>query len=460
MSAGQSPWTHRRWRDGICRPDLVGRMVMLWVMMLLFGGVAAGIAYKAPHMLHFSRVRWVVLIPGGFGAVGLAFLIGALVSTARWLRFSRCLVRMRTMPGVIGGHFRGEALLPERFPADTDVRMELICETTRTTPGKNSDDHDSVSVSRDWEHTLRVTANASYTHDGHCVIPFDFTVPYGLPDETAARREENTRIEIQWKLRVFARINGPDLDMTYRVPVFQTGESDPTVKGDTGAEKSLDAFLRDTGEQRRVRFELVQGLNVCICDAHGMKAGLAVVPTVFGLAFLGGAVLVAWNALPMTSREIFAKAEGWYNLFKIVPIILSLGACMMVVVLSGFGLLMLFIGLRSLVSRRTWVYDGFVNQRLRLFGIPWRRRCACADVAGVNCGDSSSSNGRTWRSIVIERNARSRVGRTPWLYVFSRMTVATDIATEREAEELMVRLRQEMHLRPDADGFAAAEERA
>ena len=427
-------------------------MVMMYVMLLMFGGVAAGIAYKAPHMLHFDRVRWQVLIPGGFATVGLAFLIGALIATARWLRFGGCQLRMRTMPGIIGGHFCGEVLLPEAFPFDTDLRMELLCETTRTTPGKNSDDLDSVSVQRNWARTQRVTANRSSCHDGHCVIPFDFTLPYGLPDETGSRREGKTRIDIQWKLRVFARIEGPDLDITYRVPVFVTAESDPAVRGETGSEKSLDEYLRDTGEKRRVRFELVQGVNTCICDAHGMKAGLAVIPTVFGLVFLGGAVLVAWDVLPMTVPEIFMQAKGWYNLFKIIPLFFTLGACLMVVVLSLFGLLMLFIGLRSLVSRRTWVRDGFVYQRLRLFGIPWRRRCACARVAGVNCGDSSSSNGKTWRSIVIECNGRTGTSRSSWKGIFCRMTVATDVATERETEEIMKRLRQDLRLRLDPDG--------
>jgi len=129
MSTGQSPWNHRRWHGGICRPELVGRVLMPWVMMLTFGGVAAGIAYKAPHMLLFDRVRWEVLIPGGFAVAGLGFLIGALIATARWLRFGGCRVRLCTLPGVIGGHFRGEVLLPGPFPADTDLRMELVCET-------------------------------------------------------------------------------------------------------------------------------------------------------------------------------------------------------------------------------------------------------------------------------------------------------------------------------------------
>jgi len=452
MSAGNTPWTHRRWRGGICRPDLAGKTVMFWIMTLMFGGVAAGIAYKAPNMLHFSRVRWEILIPGGFAAVGLAFLVAALISTARWLRFGRCLVRLRTMPGVIGGHFCGEVLLPEKFPSDTDVRMELFCETTRTTPGRNSDDHDSVSVSRDWTQTIRVTATAAYCRDGHCAIPFDFTVPYGLSDETASRVEQRTRIAIQWKLRVFAQLQGPDLDITYHVPVFQTAASDPSVTGYARIdEKPLDAFLRDTGEQRRVRVEQEQGVTTYICDARGMKQGVAVVPAIIGLFFMTIPVL-AGRQLPGLVEDVFTmKAEGWCNLFRLIPLFMTLGICLFVVAFGLFSLLFLFIGLRGFISRRTWVQNGVLHQHARLFGIPWTRRVPCSSVSGVNHGDSTSSNGKTWYDIVIERTAKSKTGRVPWLCLFRRITVATNVPTEREADEIVKRLRVDLRLPADAE---------
>ena len=426
---------------------------MFGVLMLMFCGVAAGIAYKSPDMLRFSKVRWEVLIPGGFAAVGLIFLVAALIATARWLRFGGCLVRVRNLPGMIGGHFRGEVLLPEKFPADTDVRLELFCETTHTTPGRNSDDHDSVSVSRDWAQTIRVTVSAAYTHDGHCVLPFDFTVPYGLPDETSSRQEGNARLAIQWKLRVFARIEGPDLDITYRVPVFVTAESDATVKGATGTEKNLDEYLRDTGEQRRVRIEAQQGATTYICDARGWKQGVAVVPAIIGLAFLAVPAF-AGSQVPGMVKEVFTmRADGWCNLFRMVPLAMALVSSVISLAFGLFGLLMLFIGLRGFIARRTWIQQGVLRQRARLFGIPWVRRCPCNRIAGVSRGDSSSSGGKTWYDIVIGQNAQSRMGRTPWLYLFSRITVATNVPTEREADEIVTRLREDLRLPADADGY-------
>lgn len=438
-------WEHRRWRGGICRSDLGGKALTLWIMMLIFGGVAAGIVYKSPQMIHFAKVRWEVLIPGGFAFGGLIFMMAALIATARWLRFGGCCVRMRTVPGVIGGHFSGAVLLPETFPAHTDVRLELVCETTTTTPGAKHDDSDTVFVHRDWEHTVRVTANAAYCHDGHCIIPFDFTVPYGLPDETASRMEGKLRIVVRWKLRVFAQMSGPDLDITYRVPVFQTVASDPVVKGAMGTEQNLDDFLRDSGTQRRVRVEHVQGVTTYICDVRGMKKGFAAGPTIFGLVCLAGAVIIICNTLPMQLKYLLMKAEGWENLFRLTPLIFLLGVCMMTGMLGLFGLLLLCMGGRGFISRRTWIQNGMLYQHACLFGIPWTRRCPCHSVADVHHRDVTSSGGKTWYAVVIERNTSPRRQRNP-LYLLKRITVATDVATVREAAEIEQRLRADLHL--------------
>ena len=299
MPDAKHPWDQSSWRDGICRPDLGDKAGRFWFLFVLFGGVVAGTAYIAPDMIHFAKVRWLILFPVSFFAVGVTFLIAALIATVRWVRFGKCRVRVHPMPGVIGGHFRGEVLLPEDFPMETDVRMELFCDTTTTTPGKGQDGVARTKIERHWSQTILVTTSAAYCHEGSSVIPFDYTVPYGLPDETASRQEGNRRIEIQWNLRVFARLQGPDLDITYRVPVFSTPESDPAVKGDLNQEQNLDAFLRDIGEQRRVRVEYVQGVTMYDCDARGMKQVASVVPAIFGLGLLFVSVLVPCNAVPV-----------------------------------------------------------------------------------------------------------------------------------------------------------------
>lgn len=444
-SATEDPWEHRRWRNGTCRSGLGGQTIGFWVAALILVGVTALIIVKNPGILHFSRVRWDVLFPYGIGASGLLFLIAALVATARWLRFSRCRVQMRTVPGVIGGHFRGEVLLPDSFPSETDVRMELICESTTTIHGQG-DSSDDVSVDRVWAHTIRVNTNASLCHDGHCAIPFDYTIPYGLTDETDSKSRGDFRVVVRWTLRVFAKLPGPDLNMRFRVPVFRTSGSDPSVKGDRQTEKPLEAFLHDIGQRRRVRTEFENGATTYICDTMGMQKGVCLVPLIFGMVCLSVAVFVPGNELPGLLRDVFKSAHGWHNLFRLIPLFMCMGVCMLGAVFGFFGIVLILLGVRGLIARRTRIENGMIHQRSRFLGIPWTRQCLCSSATGVNLGDTTRSGGQTWYDVVIERNTGAQYKRFEWRDFFSRIIVATNVPTEREAQDIVDHLIKDLHL--------------
>lgn len=439
------PWEHRRWRNGTCRSGLGGQTIGFWIAALILFGVAALIIVRDPGMLHFSRVRWQVLFPYGSGASGLIVLIAALVATARWLRFSRCRVLMRTMPGVIGGHFRGEVLLPESFPSDTDVRMELICETTTTINGKG-DSSDEVSVDRVWAHTIRVNTNASLCHDGHCAIPFDYMIPYGLTDETDSKSRGDFSVVVRWTLRVFAKLPGPDLNMRFRVPVFRTSASDRSVKGDPQTEKPLEAFLHDIGQRRRVRTEFENSATTYICDAMGMQKGVCLVPLIIGIVMLSVGVFVPGNELPGLLKDVFKASHGWHNLFRIIPLFMCLGVCMLGAVFGFIGLVLLLLGVRGLIARRTWIQNGMIYQRSRFLGLPWSRHCPCSSATGVNISDTTKSGGQTWYDVVIERNTEAQYKHFEWRYLFSRITVATNVPTEREAQDIVDHLKKDLRL--------------
>ena len=439
------PWEHRRWRNGTCSSGLGVSAIAFWVAVAVCAGVVVLIAFKSPRMLHFSQARWEVLFPGVLAVFGAGFLVAALIATARWFRFGRCRVQMRTVPGVIGGHFRGEVLLPESFPSDTDVRMELICESTTTITGKG-DNSDHLSIDRVWSHTIRVTSNASLRHDGNCAIPFDFAIPYGLTDETDSKVEGDFRVDIRWILRVFAKLDGPDLNMRFHVPVFRTAASDPSVKGDLATEKPLDAFLNDTGMRRRIRMEFENGAMSYVCDAMGMPKAVCLVPLLFGIVFLSVAVFVPCNSLSDSIKELLKPAQGWMNLFRLIPLFTSLGICMIMAVFGLIGLLLLFLSVRGFIARRTWIENGIIQQRSCFLGIRWTRQCPCSSATGVNLGDTTKSGGQTWYDVVIERNTEAQYKRFEWRYLFSRITVATNVPTEREAQDIVDHLKKDLRL--------------
>jgi hypothetical protein len=451
--AKPAPWEHRRWRDGICRSRAqLGQAISFLIVTAASGGFLAMIAYKSPNMFYFSKVRWEVLFPAGLAIFGGAFLIGAFFALARWIRFGRCFVKMHTVPGVIGGHFKGEVYLPESFPPETEVRLQLFCEETSTTYRRGSD-NDSTSVVHLWSRTFCITTNQALCHDGHCVIPFDFKIPGGLPDETDTKYETKGSVRIEWALRVFAKMKGPNLDMRYHVPVFRTATSDPNLQDDPQTEKPLEAYLHETGQKRRVRMEFENGATTYICDKLGMQFGINIFPIVFGALFLAGGLFAGFMGLPDIVPEVFKPVKSWEDtLFRVIPLIMSLGLCMLTLVFTLLGLFIMFIGFNGLVSRRTWIENGVVRQRLQFLGIPWRRSCLVSCVSDVGIGSSSSSGGNSWYDVVIRYSTGKRELCFPLFLIFGQLTVATNVSTDREAQALIKQLRTELRLPEEEEG--------
>jgi len=442
-----APWEHRRWRNGICRSRaLLGQAIAFFIVAAASAGFLAMFVIKSPELLHFSKVRWEVLIPIGSTIFSGAFLFGALFALTRWVRFGRSFVKMHTVPGVIGGHFKGEIYLPESFPSETEVRMELFCEITTTTH-RSGRDNDSTSIDHPWTKTLCITANSGLCHDSHCVIPFDFKIPGGLSDETDSKRGDGFSVQIDWGLRVFAKMKGPDLDIRFYVPVFRTAASDPTLQDDPQTEKPLETYLHETGQKRRVRMEFENGSTTYICDKMGMQFGVSVFPLLFGAIFLGGGLFAGFNGLPEIVPEVFKPAKSWEDqLFRIIPLFMSLGLCFLTLVFTLVGLIIMFIGFNGLVSRRTWIENSVVRQRLHFLGIPWWRNWPVSCVSDVHIGSTSRSGSNAWYDVVIGRITPTLVTKFPLCFIFGQLTVATNVPTEPEARALIKQLQKELRL--------------
>jgi hypothetical protein len=452
-AAKPAPWEHRRWRNGICRSRAqLGQAISFLVVTAASGGFLAMIAFKSPNMFYFSKVRWEVLFPAGLVVFGGAFLIGAFFSLVRWIRFGRCFVKMHTVPGVIGGHFKGEIYLPESFPSETEVRFQLFCEETSTT--HRGSDHDSTSVVHLWSKTFCITTNQALCHDGHCVIPFDYKIPGGLSDETDTKYEARSSVRIEWALRVFAKMNGPNLDMRFYVPVFRTAASDPTLQDDPQTEKPLETYLHETGQKRRVRMEFENGATTYICDKLGMQFGINIIPILFGALFLAGGLFAGFNGLPEIVPDVFKPVKSWGDaLFRIIPLFMSLGLCFLTLVFTLIGLFIMFIGFNGLVSRKTWIENGVVRQRLHFLGIPCRRSCPVSCISDVDIGSTSSSGGNSWYDVVIRRKTGKRDAMFLWQLLFGQLTVATNVSTDREARALITQLKKELHLPEEEEGM-------
>ena len=223
MTDNTKPWEHRRWRGGICTSDLAIKSVVFWGITTFLSGIIVLLMRTAPELFDFENSRWLLLVPGGIGLGILIVAANALVSTIRWVRFGKCFVRMHTVPGVIGGHFRGEVMLPDTLPLDSIVLLQLKCESYSTIYGKN-DNSDTIFKDAEWEESIKIATGECSRRNRRCTVPFDFGIPAGLPDETDSRRDSQSSLDFTWLLRVRTQLKGPDLNMEYVVPIFKNAQ--------------------------------------------------------------------------------------------------------------------------------------------------------------------------------------------------------------------------------------------
>lgn len=423
--ATKKPWERRRWRGGIAR-GWSGASVLVGLLNgVAFAAVVAFLGVKEGRkILHEEWMLGIFILFFTAGAIG--FSAWGLVALARWCRFGRCRVRMATMPGVIGGHFAGEVELPDSFPNHTDVRLELFCLSTRQDPG-------SRAV---WSRSQCVRTSAVHWRGPRRAIPFDFTIPYNLPDAPGDRGDKGVSDSYNWRLRVTSRLAGADLDMEFVVPVFRTEASNPAltqVLEEDEDRKPLDDFLKEQGEWRRLRIEHGPG---------GWNEYVGLVTPVRGeITLLMGAMGLAFAVVPAVLLA---------NLFTTGEIMVGIFVSLIAIPCFAFSMLFLYLAVRSLIERRTWVANGFIHQRRSLFGLSLpSRSAACDKVRTVDVGSTSSSGRKSYADVVVSLETGADSGGESGIIGFLRdqfasIPVATDMLGP-ETKEVIAMLRKEIN---------------
>jgi hypothetical protein len=175
----------------------------------------------------------------GLGVLGL-FLLALMRMT--WLnrRWGRSELEILTLPGVIGGPFRGTVLLSESLPEGTALRVTLNCIRHRTIRMRPSGDLHSVTDTIWQDQKILVTALSMARPNG-VEIPCFFAIPYsceptsldtiGLSSSPAADPDEH--VSIFWQLSVGMKDPADVRQVTFEVPVFRTESSSPSYQEDT-----------------------------------------------------------------------------------------------------------------------------------------------------------------------------------------------------------------------------------
>lgn len=160
------------------------------------------------------------------GLIGpLAIAIAAVkVATALWHQFTRGVTRVQSasVPGVIGGPVTGIIHSSRKLNMSDGLRVVLRCDHTSQTSRGNRPMFATETLWQD-EQTILTDLNQSSPRES--AVPFDFMVPFDLP-ESAPMADE----KVDWILTAKSLSGGAPMDIKCELPVYNTSESNRDVK--------------------------------------------------------------------------------------------------------------------------------------------------------------------------------------------------------------------------------------
>lgn len=225
------PWRHNpEWASNTLSPRLGQIEVIAWVVALLWNAISTPLLFVMPNEVLHKR-NYLALIGLIFPAVGAVILVWAVRCTARRRKYGMSRLHLETMPGAIGGEFRGTLTVAGRIEGIDRVVVELKCIHTYTTgSGKNKSTHHETL------HQDKIEVEPAIMFgQTQLDVPFRFAIPADCPP----CEEPGYRGTIGWKLLAEGSAPGVDLAMEFEVPVYRVsgaGTESVEFQGRRGAD--------------------------------------------------------------------------------------------------------------------------------------------------------------------------------------------------------------------------------
>jgi hypothetical protein len=226
-------WQQRKgWEDARIRSDAGKGMWFYWFFALSWNAVSIPVTFVLPKEL--AQDNYPALLILLFPAAGLFLVYKAIQSSLEYRRFGRVLFTMDPFPGAIGGHVGGQILVKNldyrRAAEAQDLSVTLECVYSYVSgSGENRSRRESIK----W-------AERGRPGIGNAVegvnLAFRFDVPQGLPPAEVEQKGDYHF----WRLSVSAEVPGIDLDRSYNIPVFATGETSRVVGHDISAQAAAE----------------------------------------------------------------------------------------------------------------------------------------------------------------------------------------------------------------------------
>ena len=147
-----------------------------------------------------------------FPLVGIFLAVAAVKGVRSWRRFRRAELHFQAVPIPLGGELVAGLRLPERLQPRAGVQLALRClrKEVRGT-GKNR---------RVVEVPLWESAHAVPTQSSRDPTSSWWPVHFHLPYDQPPTADEPGAHDIVWRLQATAQVDGPNLDLSFEIPVF------------------------------------------------------------------------------------------------------------------------------------------------------------------------------------------------------------------------------------------------
>lgn len=206
-------WQGRKgWERNAIRSDAQKGTIGIWFFALLWNGISYTIAIML--LADWRQQEWGALVVLIFPLAGLLLLYHAVKRSLELKRFGVVVYEMDPYPGAIGGHVGGRLKINNlrELSASYTVLVECVYSYVSGS-GKNRSRKERIEWAEKGHPKAAMTANGMS-------LDFVFTVPEDLPE---AEIEQSGNYYF-WRLTVQGDLPGIDLDRSYNIPVFATGE--------------------------------------------------------------------------------------------------------------------------------------------------------------------------------------------------------------------------------------------
>ncbi len=180
---------------------------LAWVFAIWLTASGFVVAARGVSGLHGIQALAVTILLLG---AGLAFCFLAVRLSIRRHRFGTSVLKLSSVPGVIGGVLAGVIRI-ERPMRIQEYRLHLGCYEQTT-------ERDGTSEELKWESEKTLQGEVT---EGGGGIPIFFQIPYTCQSSSIA----TDRRRVIWRLEVTGRTLGTDYQAQFEVPVFRTSQS-------------------------------------------------------------------------------------------------------------------------------------------------------------------------------------------------------------------------------------------